>query len=518
MKPMDLAPSKVKELVKSGRMTIGVIGLGHVGLPLALLFVSLGAKVIGCEVNSEYLSKLKHGVSPIVEHSGSRLGKTVTEHSCPNCGVRLLEEKELFCPNCFRVAEIKKGTVRLTGSAHKVGAKDRGDNEMASLLKTALASKRFILTSDSREAAANSDILIIAVGTPIDSTLRPDLRALESATSSLGAGIKRGSIVILKSTVPPGTTEDLVRPILEKDSGMRAGKDFGLAHVPETTLEGLALIGYRTLPKTIGGVDSRSAQVAAAVFEVLGAAVYVFDSPRVTETAKLFQNIYRDVNIALANELALASEALGVDSARVTEAALTEPKTHLLTPGPGVGGYCLTKDSYYLISPASEKGFVPEILTTARKKNDEMPSHVVALVVSALKEKGIRATGAKVAVLGVAFKANTADTRDSPALKVVTLLAGLGASIRVHDPLADLPNLDLPEGVMLRSSDLKKVLSEANVVVLTTDHIEYRGLGEPALRSLAPKLSAVIDTRNVFDPARIKQLGLAYRGVGRGGF
>ena len=161
--------------------------------------------------------------------------------------------------------------------------------------------------------------------------------------------------------------------IIQEESGLDPGKDFGLAHVPETTLEGLALFELRTLPKMIGGIDQRSAVAAGALFRGFQTPVYFFDGPKITETAKLFCNIYRDVNIALANELALACEALGVDVMKVIEASHTDPKTNVLTPGPGVGGFCLTKDSFYLSGPASKLGFAPRILTLARQLTTRCP-------------------------------------------------------------------------------------------------------------------------------------------------
>ncbi len=513
---MDSEPSAIPDLIRRGDCRICVVGLGHVGLPLALLLASQGGKVTGCDREGAYMNKLTKGMSPMVEHSGSRFADRVLAESCPNCGVRLLHGGgQIFCPNCMKLVELSGGSIRVTGKSHRVGIPNAGENEMQALLSQTIQSGTLKLSVATEQEVRDSHVVIICVGTPIDSRRRPDLRALVSAAKDIGKGLRKGSLVVLKSTVSPGTTEGVLAPILEKESGLKAGEDFGLAHVPETTLEGLALLGYRTLPKTVGGIDEKSARMAAAVFRVFDVPIYVFDSPKVTEAAKLFQNIYRDVNIALANELALASESVGVDVMKVIEAALTEPKTHILTPGPGVGGYCLTKDAYYLMTPASKQGFRPHILSTARSVNDRMPSHVVRLLMKALAEAGVRPDGAKVAVLGVSFKANTADIRDSPSLKVIEKLLQKGVKLSVHDPLADLNSIPMLKGAELNSKNLGQVLAKAIALLLLTDHLEYRSLSPASLRGMAPSLRIVVDSRHVFDPEEIARLGYTFRGVGR---
>ena len=515
MRTLSISPARLTRGIREGTVPIAVVGLGHVGLPLALLFASEGARVTGCDLEGPYLEKLRRGISPIVEHSSNRFADQVLESFCPTCGVRLLKEGgEAFCPNCMKVMEMKNERVRLTRKDHRVSPR-RQTNEMQELLWASLKAGRLSLTSDTRGAVARSGVVIVCVGTPIDERKRPDLRALLSASAEIGKGLKKGALVILKSTVSPGTTEDVFAPILERESGMKAGRDFGLAHVPETTIEGLALLGHRTLPKTVGGVDKRSAELASAVFRVFDVPVYVFDSPKTTEAAKLFQNIYRDANVALVNELALASETLGLDIAHVLEAARTEPKTHLLTPGPGVGGYCLPKDAYYLTAPAAALGFQPRILSVAREVNDSMPGHVVELVKDACAESKVRPDGARAAVLGVSFKANTADMRDSPSIPVLSGLSRLGMRVTAHDPLADLRSVKhILKGTRF-VEDLKSALRTAEVAVLLTDHLEYRALTGESLSRLAPKLKVVVDTRQVFDPEDIAGHGYVYRGVGR---
>jgi UDP-N-acetyl-D-mannosaminuronic acid dehydrogenase len=515
---LETPPHRITTQLQRGKIPVCVVGMGHVGLPLALLLANQGAKVIGCDMNREFLAELRAGRSPIVEHSKNLFPSSkVLGPSCPNCGVRILAAgRETFCPSCMRRVVVSSGSVRLTTKMHSAVTKSDSSHEMEDLLRRALASGNLELSSDTTVAVRRSGFVVITVGTPIDSQKRPETRALVSASKDIGKGLRRGMVVIIRSTVSVGTTEDVVGRILEEESGLVPGKDFGLAHVPETTIEGLALFELRTLSKIIGGIDPASSRAAAGLFAVFDAPVRIFDGPRITEAAKLFLNIYRDVNIALANELALACEALGVDVMKVIEATRADPKTNLLTPGPGVGGYCLTKDAYYLSQPASEKGFVPRLLKVAREVNDSMPSHVCHLAVDGLEEASEKLAGSKIAILGLAFKGNTSDTRESPSLSIIRELTRAGAVVVVHDPLikGDDPRL-LALGVE-RAKNVWDSLRHATAALLLTDHLEYRGLTGASMKKSGPALRVVVDARHILDPSEVRAAGLIYRGVGHG--
>jgi UDP-N-acetyl-D-mannosaminuronic acid dehydrogenase len=515
---VNTAPGRIAEQIAEGKVTVCIVGMGHVGLPLALLMVDQGAKVIGCDKDQGFLDELRAGRSPIVEHSKNLFPSSkVLSSACPNCGVRILKVgKETFCPSCMRKADLSSGTVRLTAQLHGVRMRSDASHEMEDLLARALASGNLELTSDTSEAVERSAFVVFTVGTPIDAKKEPDNSALISASRAVGRGLKKGSVVIVRSTVSPGTTENLVGSIIHEESGLRPGKDFGLAHVPETTLEGLALFELRTLPKMVGGVDQRSARAAGALFRGFKTPVHIFDGPKITETAKLFCNIYRDVNIALANELALACEAVGVDVMKVIEASHTDPKTNVLTPGPGVGGYCLTKDAFYLSGPASKRGFTPQILTLARQINDEMPSHVHKLITDAFREAKLDVKGTRIAILGVAFKGNTADTRESPSFSVIGMLREDGVDLVVHDPLVSGADRRLLALKVERADNLRSSVKGARAVVVLTDHLEYRGLTGAGLKKLEPNLRVVVDARHILDPVEVRSAGLVYRGVGHG--
>ena len=519
--PVDIlsrAPAEITRGVAQGQIPVCVVGMGHIGLPLALLLVEEGARVIGCDKDERSLDLLRKGRTPIVEHSKNLFPSSVVlDRSCPSCGIRLLKVgTETFCPGCMRRADVSSGAVRLSADLHSVPMRSEASHEMEDLLAGALASGRLELTTDTTEAVKRSGFVVFAVGTPIDANKEPDNRAMTAASRDVGRGLQKGAVVLVRSTVSPGTTEGLVGSILSAESGMKPGADFGLAHVPETTIEGLALLELRTLPKMIGGVDERSARAAGALFSVFKTPVHFFDGPKITETAKLFCNIYRDVNIALANELAQACEAIGVDVMKAIEASRTDPKTNVLTPGPGVGGYCLTKDAFYLTEPASKLGFTSELISLARDVNDSMPAHVHRLTTEAFEEAGLKTRGARMAVLGVAFKGNTGDTRESPSFSVIDELRADGAEIVVHDPLVSGDDRRLLDLGVAREKTLSGVMKRAVAALILTDHIEYRGLTGSGLKKLDPDLRIVVDARHILDPAEARAAGLVYRGVGHG--
>jgi nucleotide sugar dehydrogenase len=286
--------------------------------------------------------------------------------------------------------------------------------------------------------------------------------------------------------------------------------------MPERIKEGMALYEFRTVPRIVAGIDRKSAENAAGVFHIFPAPIHIFDSPKITEASKLFENIFRDVNIALANELALICETLQIDIMKVIEASHTDPKTHFLTPGPGVGGYCLPKDSYYLTEPAKSKGFHPKLIPLARMINDEMPSHVIKMVENALKEAGIPISGCKITILGVAFKGNSGDIRNTPVIPVVSKLRAKGSEITLFDPLVDKTEVRNLFGKDILSKSFDEAVFNAACIVVATDHIEFRKLKVSDICKKTKNLKVMVDTRNVFNRLDVKNMGIVYRGLGIG--
>ena len=309
-KILGLSRDETARLVHEGNVSITVVGLGYVGLPLATLFALEGAKVFGCDVDPELVKMVNTGRSRIIEHDVSWLldaGARTLKNTCPNCGIQLFEhQQEVFCPSCGRLAIIDAYGARLEprhSEIHRSLISKRVS--LQSLLEKVVAAGRLTARTDTASAVTESDVVLVAVGTPLGNGYIPDKSAITAASRATAQGLKVGDLVVVKSTVPPGTTEGEVKPILEEGSGLRCGEDFGLAHMPERIKEGFALYEFKTIPRIVGGVDRRSAEAAASLFSVFPAPIHLVGEPSVSETAKLFENTYRDTNIALANEFAV---------------------------------------------------------------------------------------------------------------------------------------------------------------------------------------------------------------------
>lgn len=393
---------------------IGVIGLGYVGLPLALAFAEVGCEVIGVDVDEGKVRSLMAGRSPIRDVPSEAL-------------------------------------------------------------RAALRTGRFQATMDYAALQA-VEAMFICVPTPYDAMRAPDLSYVKAAAEGIVPYLRRGHLVILQSTTYPGTTEEVVRPILER-SGLRAGEDFDLAFSPERIDPGNREWTVRNTPKVVGGVTPRSTARAAALLSRLGAPVHPVSSPRVAEMSKLLENIFRSVNIALVNELALLCERMGIDIWEVIEAAKTKPFGFMaFYPGPGVGGHCIPVDPYYLSWKAREYDFYTKFIELAAEVNQAMPFHVVHRVEEALDRfagKGLR--GARVLVLGVAFKREVDDARNSPAGRIIELLLERGAEVVYHDPY--VPRFRVGGNVFRQEErELESVPLEegwlrwADVVVIATGH------------------------------------------------
>jgi len=518
-KVLDLSREETTQAIRDGKVTICVVGLGFVGLPLAVLFASEGAQVIGCVRTEKSAQGINRGKTRVTEHDVSALlreGASMLEVSCPNCGVRLFElSKETFCPCCGRLASVTKFGVHLhdkVATAHERIVKTR--QSLEDLLKDSLKSGKFHATTQTVEAVQQSDVVLITVGTPIDEKNVPDYTDLQKASHDVGRSLQKDTLVVLKSTVSPGITEKLLKPILEAESKLKAGLDFGLAFMPETVKEGHALYEFRTLPRIVGGVTKRCAIATANVFSVFPAPVYVYEKTSVVEAAKLFMNIYRDVNIALVNELALACEKLGIDVVQAINAANIDPKTHLLTPGL-VGGYCLPKDTYHLAYPSERAGYSSCLITLARQINNTMPVHIIELIDEVFGEMNTPLKGVKIAVLGLGFKANSGDLRNTPAEPIIRELRKLGTIVIAHDPFVqfDEVNQILPELACTRKID--EAVQGASCTVIATDHLEYRGLTASRLKKLMSSPCAIVDARHIIDPKEAISTGVVFRGLGK---
>jgi UDP-N-acetyl-D-glucosamine dehydrogenase len=385
---------------------IAIVGLGYVGLPLAISFVEAGCTVVGIDASSNRIAELTAGRSPIDDVSNERLS-------------------------------------------------------------AALATRLSVVSTADADIAA-SDVVFVCVPTPITDAKDPDLGPVISAASLIAGQLRAGQLVVLQSTTFPGTTMGPFRAALEA-SGLVAGRDFDLAFAPERVNPGDPASASRTVPRLVGGANATSTARAAQLLRRINSTVHELTSPDAAELAKLLENVFRNVNIALVNQLALLCERMGVDVWEVIDAAATKPFGFMkFTPGPGVGGHCIPVDPYYLSWRAREFDFVDRFVELAGDINLAMPRHVVDLVAEALNDRGRAVRGSTVGILGVAFKPDVRDPRNSPAADIMAGLRERGAVLVYHDP--HVPTFRLEDGTECVSTGLGDVLASSDVVVIVTPH------------------------------------------------
>lgn len=447
----QFSASQIESDIKSGKIKILVVGLGQVGLPFALHLARMGASVTGADIDQRKIDLIKQGVCPIN-----------------------------------------------TGPVVEIFNQVRDSNSLQ-------------VTSEVARAAKNSHIHILCLPTPLDKDRLPDFSALASAASSVARGLKKGALVILESTVYPGITTKLIRPILEKQSALRAGKDFGLAYCFERIDPGNIEHRIDNTPRIVGAIDEGSATAVAAVYSLLiKAPVFRVKNCETAEMVKLVENIYRDINIAFANELALLCRKLNIDILEVLDAASTKWNFIPHLPGAGVGGACIPVNPYYLLECAREAGLNLKLVRQAREINEAMPRHMVELVTEALGRTGKAVKGSKICLLGLAYKADVDDTRGAPAEEIAGELERLGAEIICHDPLVT----QAPAGISFESS-LEEAVRDSDCIVITTDHSTFKSLNLKGVAKLAHAPLAIVDGRHVLVPREVEALGITYLGVGR---
>jgi UDP-N-acetyl-D-glucosamine dehydrogenase len=422
----------------TGDRRVAIVGLGYVGLPLALAFAEAGLAVEGVDVSPRRINDLNARRSPIDDISDDRIGRA------------------------------------LDGGLHIV----------------AIADARL----------ADADAIIVCVPTPITATKDPDLGPVLAAADAIRAALRPGHLVILQSTTFPGTTTGPFREALEA-GGLTAGVDFDLAYAPERVSPGDPASAARTVPRLVGGTSRAATVRAAALLRHVNDEVVELSSPDAAEMAKLLENTFRNVNIAFINQLALLCERMGLDAWEVIDAAATKPFGFMrFTPGPGVGGHCIPVDPYYLSWSARGVDFLDRFVELAGDINLAMPRHVVDLVAEALNDRGRAVRGARVGLLGVAFKPNVRDARNAPASAIISGLASRGADVRFHDP--HVPAIRDANGEERLGCDLDGLLDWAEVVVIVTAHdaIDWAAVGRRA--------DLIVDTvdRTRGHPARPRQV------------
>ncbi|MBX0323176.1 nucleotide sugar dehydrogenase [Halomicroarcula sp. F13] len=429
----DSGGPALREAFVTGDVPVAVYGLGKMGLPLAAVLADVTGNVVGADIDPEVVAAVERGESPVEGEPG--LAELVAETTAA-------------------------GSLRVTG--------------------------------DPVDAAADGRFHVVIVPTLLDDRNDPDLSALLAAVDAIAEGLSPGDLVVVESTVPPGTTRDVVAPRLAERSGLDP-EEFGVAFCPERTASGRALRDIRgAYPKVVGGVDAESERVASLLYdEVTSNEVVRAGDATSAECVKVFEGVYRDVNVALANELARVADPLDVDVRRAIEVANTQPFCHIHDPGPGVGGHCIPLYPHFLTSQVETD--LP-LIETSRSVNDAMPAFVTSSVVKLLGDEGTDVADADVLLLGVAYRAGVDETRKAPARPIARALSKLGADVYATDPVVDVGEVPDLEATPLDHDDIESAASQFDAVVLVTAHEDYETVAFDAFEN-----GVVVDTRDVVE-------------------
>ena len=354
-----------------------------------------------------------------------------------------------------------------------------------------------------------ADFVLVAVPTPVTESKEPDLFCVKSAVETIGQNLKKGAVVVLESTVYPGVTEDIVLPVLENSSKMKCGEDFKIGYSPERINPGDNEHTVNTITKIVSGIDGETVDALADLYNLI-TKTYKAKDIRTAEAAKVIENIQRDLNIALMNELALIFGRMNIDIMDVIEAASTKWNFNVFHPGAGVGGHCLPVDPYYLVKKAEELGYHSKVITAGRAINDYMPLHVFELLVDALNECERAVKNSKIVVLGFSYKENVGDPRESPVVTLLNELKTKGACIYIIDPHVEDAYLNK---FGKAEKDIYGALEGADALVLMTAHEDFKSLDIQMAKEIM-NTPIIIDGRRVFEQNIVTKIGFAYRGVG----
>lgn len=428
-----MVKDELKNLITEKNAQIGVIGLGYVGLPLIIEFALKGFPTVGFEVDAKKVEALNQGTSHIVDVPSEKV-------------------------------------------------------------REALKAEKFTATTDFSELK-NCDVIIICVPTPLRKTKDPDMSYILAAGEQIKKYARRGQLVILESTTYPGTTDEVLQPMIE-EAGLKLDEDFLLAFSPERVDPGNPQFQTHNITKVVGGVGQDSTEVSAELYANIVENVHAVSSARVAEACKLWENTFRAINIGMANEMAKVCNALGIDSWEVVRAAATKPFGFMpFYPGPGIGGHCIPLDPHYLSWKARQHGFDSQFITLAEQINSGMPKYVAGLVRDALNDNEKSVKGAKILILGVAYKKDIDDMRESPALSVIDLLRSRGAEVVYHDDFVKEVTFDhaytIGDGEPLFNQELTdELLASSDCVVICTEHsgVDYKRVCELS--------KVIVDTRN----------------------
>jgi UDP-N-acetyl-D-mannosaminuronic acid dehydrogenase len=436
------------EKIKNKSAKVVVIGLGYIGLPKAAIIASVGFHVKGVDVDNKIVRAVN-------------TGKISTN-----------------------------------------------EPKLADLIMNATKRRLLCATIDVDIATKESDVIVICVQTPISKDKTPNLSFILKACEAVGSNLSCGKLIIFESTLPPSTTKTIITPLLEKKSGLICGRDFWIALCPERIMPGKAIDEFENNPRIVGGFDDKSTKIAAEFLKTFTKGNNILTDATTAEVAKLAENTYRDVNIAFANQLALICEKIGADVMKTIELANTHPRVHIHLPGPGVGGSCLPKDPYLLLSSTEPVKY--NVIKTARQINDYMPHHVVGLIFQALRDTGKQIKNSKIALLGVAYKCDVDDSRFSPSKIIIDELTGRSREVIVYDPVCS-ETFGAKKG-----ASLDQTIEGSDCVVILTDHADFNNLDLLKIKKFMKAKPSIVDGKRVIDHEEAEKHGFYYLGVGLG--
>ena len=452
---VSLDGSKINECLNKKSLKIGVVGIGRIGLPTALCFANAGFQTIGIDINEKLVDMIKSGDYPL-----------------------------------------------------------KDEPEFDKIFESVLSQKTFSATTNISEAIPNCDIILLSLPTPMDDENIPDYNALLTVGRTLNGLLSNGQIVIVESTVEPGFIEnELLKTIEGTEKTLTSGNDFHLAVCPETANPGEIMNDFQKLPRLVGAIDEKVSPIVSSLYtNVFGVELILMPNCKTANAVKLTTNVFRDINIAFVNELALLFEKLGIDTYTVIDAAKRKYNFQPHLPGPGVGGPCLPVNSYQYLNTA-RKTFdgVLRLIEVAREINEHMPRHTVELVIDALNETGKSVKNCSIAILGISYKPNVADIQLSPAKDIIEILTKLGAKIKIYDPFYKSKNCFSH----IVNDSLFDTVENSDAIILVTAHNEFKKID---IKSLTQKMKTpiFIDTRGIIDMDLAKNSGVIFRGIGRG--
>lgn len=445
---------EVKKSLTEGSLKVCVIGIGRIGLPTALSFANSGLKTIGVDINSELVNQINSKIFPLKDEAG-----------------------------------------------------------YAEIFDKVLKNKKFSATTRIEEALSLADVIILSLPTPMDENNIPNYSALTSVGSELSNLLKQNSLVIVESTVEPGFVEnELIKIIEGSNRKFEAGKNFLIGVCPENANPGEILHDFTTLPRLVGGIDESTTNIIMEIYNhVFHVELIKMPDCKTANAVKLTTNVFRDINIAFVNELAILFDKLGIDIFKVLEAADKKYNFQIHFPGPGVGGPCLPVNSYQLLNSAKLMNSKLNIVSYGRQINEKMPYHVIDMLTDAFNEAKKQVKNSTILILGVSYKPDVKDVQLTPAKQIIEKLREYGANIKIYDPYYKSTKIfDIQT-----EDELEKPLRETDAVIFVTAHKEFYNI-EPTFLSTKMRTPIVVDSRGLFDHHSARKARLIFRGLGRG--